>query len=97
MELQVACQSAVSQEQVEGMLTENEALRTNLAALEQVQLDKRHPYSSAIIAIRSYDNVRYCQLSRNTVFESCQNGANYNTTARRLSSDLFISWGKKFN
>ncbi len=35
-ELQVACQSAVSQEQVEGMLSENDALRTNLAALEQV-------------------------------------------------------------
>ncbi|KAK3566218.1 hypothetical protein QTP86_029347 [Hemibagrus guttatus] len=37
---QVACQSAVSQEQVEGMLTENEALRTNLAALEQIQTVK---------------------------------------------------------
>ncbi|XP_051965165.1 GRIP1-associated protein 1 isoform X1 [Xyrauchen texanus] len=34
---QVACQSAVSQEQVEGMLSENDALRTNLAALEQIQ------------------------------------------------------------
>ncbi|KAK3540365.1 hypothetical protein QTP70_030116 [Hemibagrus guttatus] len=40
VELQVACQSAVSQEQVEGMLTENEALRTNLAALEQIQTVK---------------------------------------------------------
>ncbi|XP_027007043.1 GRIP1-associated protein 1 isoform X3 [Tachysurus fulvidraco] len=39
-QLQVACQSAVSQEQVEGMLTENEALRTNLAALEQIQTVK---------------------------------------------------------
>ncbi|KAF4072555.1 hypothetical protein AMELA_G00264280 [Ameiurus melas] len=37
---QVACQSAVSQEQVEGMLSENEALRTNLAALEQIQTVK---------------------------------------------------------
>ncbi|XP_046727007.1 GRIP1-associated protein 1 isoform X2 [Silurus meridionalis] len=37
---QVACQSAVSQEQVEGMLTENDALRTNLAALEQIQTVK---------------------------------------------------------
>lgn len=36
--IQVACQSAVSQEQVESILTENDALRTNLAALEQVQL-----------------------------------------------------------
>ncbi|KAG5838857.1 hypothetical protein ANANG_G00228090 [Anguilla anguilla] len=32
---QVACQSAVSQEQVENILSENDALRTNLAALEQ--------------------------------------------------------------
>uniref|UniRef100_A0A8C2GTH9 GRIP1 associated protein 1 n=1 Tax=Cyprinus carpio TaxID=7962 RepID=A0A8C2GTH9_CYPCA len=39
-ELQVACQSAVSQEQVEGMLSENDALRTNLAALEQIQTVK---------------------------------------------------------
>uniref|UniRef100_A0A8C2BAD6 GRIP1 associated protein 1 n=1 Tax=Cyprinus carpio TaxID=7962 RepID=A0A8C2BAD6_CYPCA len=38
--LQVACQSAVSQEQVEGMLSENDALRTNLAALEQIQTVK---------------------------------------------------------
>ncbi|TRY72803.1 hypothetical protein DNTS_009507 [Danionella cerebrum] len=37
---QVACQSAVSQEQVENMLSENEALRTNLAALEQIQTVK---------------------------------------------------------
>lgn len=36
--MQVACQSAVSQEQVESILSENDALRTNLAALEQVQL-----------------------------------------------------------
>ncbi|TTF87024.1 GRIP1-associated protein 1 [Bagarius yarrelli] len=40
VELQVACQSAVSQEQVEGMLSENDALRTNLAALEQIQTVK---------------------------------------------------------
>lgn len=33
---QVACQSAESQEQVETILAENDALRTNLAALEQV-------------------------------------------------------------
>lgn len=33
---QVACQSAESQEQVETILSENDALRTNLAALEQV-------------------------------------------------------------
>uniref|UniRef100_A0A9J7Z7Q4 GRIP1 associated protein 1 n=1 Tax=Cyprinus carpio carpio TaxID=630221 RepID=A0A9J7Z7Q4_CYPCA len=39
-QLQVACQSAVSQEQVEGMLSENDALRTNLAALEQIQTVK---------------------------------------------------------
>ncbi|MBN3323612.1 GRAP1 protein, partial [Atractosteus spatula] len=37
---QVACQSAVSQEQVESILTENDALRTNLAALEQIQTAK---------------------------------------------------------
>ncbi|XP_020361950.1 GRIP1-associated protein 1 isoform X1 [Oncorhynchus kisutch] len=37
---QVACQSAVSQEQVESILTENDALRTNLAALEQIQTVK---------------------------------------------------------
>lgn len=34
--LQVANQSAVSQEQVDNILQENDALRTNLAALEQV-------------------------------------------------------------
>ncbi|XP_078520783.1 GRIP1-associated protein 1 isoform X1 [Lissotriton helveticus] len=37
---QVACQSAVSQEQVESILSENDALRTNLAALEQIQTSK---------------------------------------------------------
>ncbi|KAG7472682.1 hypothetical protein MATL_G00111630 [Megalops atlanticus] len=37
---QVACQSAVSQEQVESILSENDALRTNLAALEQIQTVK---------------------------------------------------------
>ncbi|KAJ8265064.1 hypothetical protein COCON_G00141630 [Conger conger] len=37
---QVACQSAVSQEQVENILSENDALRTNLAALEQIQTVK---------------------------------------------------------
>ncbi|XP_055788360.1 GRIP1-associated protein 1-like isoform X4 [Salvelinus fontinalis] len=37
---QIACQSAVSQEQVEGILTENDALRTNLVALEQIQTVK---------------------------------------------------------
>uniref|UniRef100_A0AAR2LNA2 GRIP1 associated protein 1 n=1 Tax=Pygocentrus nattereri TaxID=42514 RepID=A0AAR2LNA2_PYGNA len=45
MELQVACQSAVSQEQVEGMLSENDALRTNLAALEQIQTVKTQELS----------------------------------------------------
>lgn len=34
---QVASQSAVSQEQVDNILQENDALRTNLAALEQVK------------------------------------------------------------
>ena len=34
---QVSLQSADAQEQVEGLLTENNALRTSLAALEQVQ------------------------------------------------------------
>uniref|UniRef100_A0AAR2JV82 GRIP1 associated protein 1 n=1 Tax=Pygocentrus nattereri TaxID=42514 RepID=A0AAR2JV82_PYGNA len=43
--LQVACQSAVSQEQVEGMLSENDALRTNLAALEQIQTVKTQELS----------------------------------------------------
>nr|XP_056708249.1 GRIP1-associated protein 1 [Euleptes europaea] len=37
---QVACQSAESQEQVESILSENDALRTNLAALEQIQTSK---------------------------------------------------------
>ncbi|MGH0151543.1 UNVERIFIED_CONTAM: hypothetical protein FKN15_039896 [Acipenser sinensis] len=37
---QVACQSAESQEQAESILTENDALRTNLAALEQIQTTK---------------------------------------------------------
>ncbi|XP_043935943.1 GRIP1-associated protein 1 isoform X2 [Protopterus annectens] len=37
---QVACQSAESQEQVESILSENDALRTNLAALEQIQTAK---------------------------------------------------------
>uniref|UniRef100_A0A674F0U8 GRIP1 associated protein 1 n=1 Tax=Salmo trutta TaxID=8032 RepID=A0A674F0U8_SALTR len=36
----IACQSAVSQEQVESILTENDALRTNLVALEQIQTVK---------------------------------------------------------
>lgn len=36
VQLQVASQSAVSQEQVDNILQENDALRTNLAALEQV-------------------------------------------------------------
>ena len=34
---QVSIQSADAQEQVEGLLAENNALRTSLAALEQVQ------------------------------------------------------------
>ncbi|KAM9343460.1 GRIP1-associated protein 1 [Pholidichthys leucotaenia] len=37
---QVASQSAVSQEQVDNILQENDALRTNLAALEQIQTAK---------------------------------------------------------
>ncbi|XP_077185602.1 GRIP1-associated protein 1 isoform X1 [Paroedura picta] len=37
---QVACQSAESQEQVESILSENDALRTSLAALEQIQTSK---------------------------------------------------------
>ncbi|XP_068191143.1 GRIP1-associated protein 1 isoform X3 [Antennarius striatus] len=37
---QVANQSAVSQEQVDSILQENDALRTNLAALEQIQTAK---------------------------------------------------------
>uniref|UniRef100_A0ACB8EP72 Uncharacterized protein n=1 Tax=Sphaerodactylus townsendi TaxID=933632 RepID=A0ACB8EP72_9SAUR len=37
---QVACQSAESQEQVETILSENDALRTSLAALEQIQTSK---------------------------------------------------------
>ncbi|XP_023812833.1 GRIP1-associated protein 1 isoform X3 [Oryzias latipes] len=37
---QAATQSAVSQEQVENILQENDALRTNLAALEQIQTVK---------------------------------------------------------
>ncbi|XP_074536952.1 GRIP1-associated protein 1 isoform X2 [Halichoeres trimaculatus] len=37
---QVASQSAVSQEQVDSILQENDALRTNLAALEQIQTVK---------------------------------------------------------
>ncbi|KAM3617056.1 uncharacterized protein V6R79_001690 [Siganus canaliculatus] len=37
---QVANQSAVSQEQVDSVLQENDALRTNLAALEQIQTVK---------------------------------------------------------
>ncbi|XP_037129222.1 GRIP1-associated protein 1 isoform X3 [Syngnathus acus] len=36
----VASQSAVSQEQVDNILQENDALRTNLAALEQIQASK---------------------------------------------------------
>ncbi|XP_074064206.1 GRIP1-associated protein 1 isoform X2 [Macrotis lagotis] len=37
---QAACQSADSQEQVQALLAENDALRTNLAALEQIQTAK---------------------------------------------------------
>ncbi|KAK2850916.1 hypothetical protein Q5P01_007192 [Channa striata] len=40
LEDQVASQSAVSQEQVDNILQENDALRTNLAALEQIQTVK---------------------------------------------------------
>ncbi|KAM4610478.1 GRIP1-associated protein 1 isoform 1-T1 [Polymixia lowei] len=40
MREQVASQNAVSQEQVENILQENDALRTNLAALEQIQTVK---------------------------------------------------------
>uniref|UniRef100_A0A8C0HI62 GRIP1 associated protein 1 n=1 Tax=Chelonoidis abingdonii TaxID=106734 RepID=A0A8C0HI62_CHEAB len=36
----VVCQSAETQEQVETILSENDALRTNLAALEQIQTSK---------------------------------------------------------
>ncbi|XP_069040566.1 GRIP1-associated protein 1 isoform X1 [Lepisosteus oculatus] len=43
---QVACQSAVSQEQVESILTENDALRTNLAALEQAAEELREDSKS---------------------------------------------------
>ena len=39
---QVSIQSADAQEHVEGLLAENSALRTSLAALEQVQ-DTREP------------------------------------------------------
>lgn len=39
--LQAASQSAVSQEQVDNILQENDALRTNLAALEQVKKPNR--------------------------------------------------------
>ncbi|XP_053551486.1 GRIP1-associated protein 1 isoform X3 [Bombina bombina] len=42
---QVACQSAVSQEQVENILQENDALRTNLAALEQIQTSRTQEHS----------------------------------------------------
>ncbi|KAM9113439.1 LOW QUALITY PROTEIN: GRIP1-associated protein 1 [Pangshura tecta] len=37
---QVACQSTETQEHVETILSENDALRTNLAALEQIQTSK---------------------------------------------------------
>ncbi|XP_044206381.1 GRIP1-associated protein 1 isoform X1 [Thunnus albacares] len=40
LKAQVASQSAVSQEQVDNILQENDALRTNLAALEQIQTVK---------------------------------------------------------
>lgn len=96
VELQVACQSAVSQEQVEGMLSENEALRTNLAALEQVQLDECYPYSSVLSSrhpfpsTSQYDNADY---SHNRAFTSCQNYSNYDMTAWRWCAELFISWG----
>ncbi|XP_057685586.1 GRIP1-associated protein 1 isoform X3 [Corythoichthys intestinalis] len=42
---QVASQSAVSQEQVDNILQENDALRTNLAALEQIQTSKMQEVS----------------------------------------------------
>ncbi|XP_077581269.1 GRIP1-associated protein 1 isoform X3 [Stigmatopora nigra] len=42
---QVASQSAVSQEQVDSILQENDALRTNLAALEQIQTSKMQEVS----------------------------------------------------
>ncbi|RXM33776.1 GRIP1-associated protein 1 [Acipenser ruthenus] len=44
-EAEVACQSAESQEQAESILTENDALRTNLAALEQIQTTKTQEMS----------------------------------------------------
>ncbi|KAM4695902.1 GRIP1-associated protein 1 isoform 1-T1 [Rhinophrynus dorsalis] len=42
---QVAWQSAESQEQVDNILSENDALRTNLAALEQIQTSKTQELS----------------------------------------------------
>nr|XP_057939576.1 GRIP1-associated protein 1 isoform X3 [Doryrhamphus excisus] len=57
---QVASQSAVSQEQVDNILQENDALRTNLAALEQIQTSKMQEVS----LLREQQEARAAELQQ---------------------------------
>ncbi|XP_061841485.1 GRIP1-associated protein 1 isoform X3 [Nerophis lumbriciformis] len=57
---QVASQSAVSQEQVDSILQENDALRTNLAALEQIQTSKMQEVS----LLREQQEARAAELQQ---------------------------------
>ncbi|KAM4663874.1 GRIP1-associated protein 1 isoform 1-T1 [Discoglossus pictus] len=68
---QVACQSAESQEQVDNILSENDALRTNLAALEQIQTSRTQELSllreqsSALTAeVQQYQNEKETLLAQ---------------------------------
>ncbi|XP_063150212.1 GRIP1-associated protein 1 isoform X2 [Candoia aspera] len=59
---QVACQSAESQEQVETILSENDALRTNLAALEQIQTSKTQEMNLMREQVAAFgDELQQCQ------------------------------------
>uniref|UniRef100_A0A3Q2YJJ9 GRIP1 associated protein 1 n=1 Tax=Hippocampus comes TaxID=109280 RepID=A0A3Q2YJJ9_HIPCM len=57
---QVASQSAVSQEQVDNILQENDALRTNLAALEQIQTSKMQEFN----LLREQQEVQAAELQQ---------------------------------
>ncbi|XP_075435625.1 GRIP1-associated protein 1, partial [Ascaphus truei] len=57
---QVACHSAESQEQVENILSENDALRTNLAALEQIQTSR----TQELILLREQSSALSAELQQ---------------------------------
>lgn len=96
MELQVACQSAVSQEQVEGMLSENEALRTNLAALEQVQLDRCRPYSSVLCRSHPLHQHLSMRALATLIAVAAAHSRHVRITViviQQLADQSFLSWG----